>query len=98
NGTPGAPLAVFRREGDYWTVSWLGDVVRLKDAKGLHYIAYLLANPGRQGRAGELAAAGTGRGCRRVASDPGGTVGDLGDAGAFLDAKAREQSQRRIDE
>jgi len=98
NGARGSPLAVFRREGDYWTVSWLGDVVRLKDAKGLHYIAYLLANPGRQVLACELAAAGTGRGYRRLASDPGGTVGDLGDAGAFLDAKAREQYQRRIDE
>jgi pimeloyl-ACP methyl ester carboxylesterase len=95
---PTSARAVFRREGDYWTVSWRGNVVRIKDAKGLHYIAYLLANPGRQVLACELAAAGTGPGHRRVASDPGGAVGDLGDAGALLDAKAREQYRRRIDE
>src|SRR4030095_11781080 len=78
NGAPGSPLAVFRREGDYWTVSWLGDVVRLKDAKGFHYIAYLLSNPGRQVLACELAAAGTGPTPRRVARDPGDTAGELG--------------------
>jgi pimeloyl-ACP methyl ester carboxylesterase len=98
NGAPGSPLAVFRREGDYWTVSWLGDVVRLKDAKGLRYIAYLLANPGRQVLACELAAVGTGLAHRRLASDPGATAGDLGDAGTLLDAKARQQYRRRMDE
>jgi pimeloyl-ACP methyl ester carboxylesterase len=91
-----APRAVFRREGDYWTVSWQGNVVRLKHAKGLHYIAYLLAHPGRQVLASDLAAAGTARGNERAWIDPGGTAADLGDAGALLDAKAREQYRRRI--
>ena len=98
---PASPRAVFRREGDYWTVSWQGNVVRLKDAKGLHYIAYLLAHPGRPVLACELAAAGTANGDRRASIDRGGTVGDLGDlgdAGALLDAKAREQYRRRIGE
>lgn len=39
---------LFRREGDYWTVVYRGTVVRLKDAKGLRDIAFLLANPGRE--------------------------------------------------
>jgi hypothetical protein len=95
---PASPRAVFRREGDYWTMSWLDNVVRLKDAKGLHYIAYLLANPGRQVLACELAAAATAPGNQRAATDPGGTAADLGDAGALLDAKAREQYRRRIGE
>src|SRR5262245_36686494 len=89
------PRAVFRREGDYWTVSWRGNVVRLRHAKGLHYIAYLLAHPGRQVLARELAAAGTARGTERARMDAGTTVTDLGDAGALLDAKAREQYRRR---
>jgi pimeloyl-ACP methyl ester carboxylesterase len=93
---PASARAVFRREGDYWTVSWRGNVVRIKDAKGLHYIAYLLANPGRQVLACELAAAGTAPGRQRAPTDPGGTAADLGDAGALLDAKAREQYRRRI--
>jgi pimeloyl-ACP methyl ester carboxylesterase len=88
--------AVFRREGDYWTVSWRGNVVRLKHAKGLQYIAYLLAHPGRQVLASDLAAAGTARGQERARIDPGGTAADLGDAGALLDAKARAEYRRRI--
>ena len=94
--------AVFRREGDYWTVSWGGNVVRLRDAKGLQHIAYLLANPGREFMACELAAAGkshvTSNGNRRASIDAGRTVSDLGDAGAMLDAKAREQYRARIGE
>ena len=108
NGASGAhhdpaPVdAVFRREGDYWTISWRGNVVRLKDAKGLAHIAYLLANPGREFMACELAAAGTSHitsnGKGRVSIDAGRTVSDLGDAGAMLDAKAREQYRVRIGE
>ena len=95
---PASPGAVFRREGDYWTVSWRGNVFRLKDAKGLHYIAHLLANPGRQVPARDLAAAGTAPRNRGASIDPGGTPTDLGDAGALLDAQAREQYRRRIGE
>src|SRR5262249_17797765 len=95
---PGSPGALFRREGDYWTVSWRGNVVRLKNARGLHCIAYLLANPGRQVLACELATAGTTAGNRRVAVGPGATTAHLGDAGALLDARAREQYRRRIGE
>ena len=108
NGASGAKLgllqahsshrAVFRREGDYWTVSWQGNIVRLKDAKGLHYIAYLLANPGLQILSCELAAAGTASGKQRASIDPGRAAPNLGDAGALLDAKAREQYRRRIGE
>jgi hypothetical protein len=97
DGGGAALRAVFRREGDYWTVSWRGNVVRLKHAKGLHYIAYLLAHPGRQVLASDLAAAQTAGGNGR-ARNPGGAAGDLGDAGALLDAKAREQYRRRIGE
>ena len=89
---------MFRREGDYWTLSWQDNVVRLKDAKGLHYIAYLLSNPGRQILACELAAAGTASGNHRALTNPGRTAPTLGDAGALLDATAREQYRRRIGE
>jgi non-specific serine/threonine protein kinase len=79
-------------------VAWQGKVVRVKDAKGLHHIAYLLANPGRQVLACELAAAGVALCNRRASMDGGGTAADLGDAGALLDAKARVEYQRRIGE
>jgi tetratricopeptide (TPR) repeat protein len=93
-----SPGAVFRREGDYWTMSWQGNVVRLRDAKGLYYIAQLLADPGRQVLACELATAQTTSGTRCPSIDRCGTATDLGDAGPVLDAKAREQYRRRIGE
>ena len=39
---------LFRREGQYWTVVFDGQVVRLKHTKGLRHLARLLAQPGRE--------------------------------------------------
>ena len=33
--------AVFRREGDFWTIAYEGTLFRLRDIKGLRYIATL---------------------------------------------------------
>ena len=89
---------VFRREGDYWTIASGGRVMRLRDSKGLHYIAYLLGHPGREIFVGVLADLGM-TGGRRPRSAAGSDVaGDLGDAGPILDASAREQYRRRIRE
>jgi hypothetical protein len=38
----------FRKEGDYWTIAYEGKPFRLKNIQGLHYIAHLLKNPGRE--------------------------------------------------
>jgi hypothetical protein len=45
---PSASGAVFRREGDYWTVAYAGQTAHLRDMKGLHYLACLLRRPGRE--------------------------------------------------
>ena len=38
----------FRKDEDSWTISYEGKVITgVKDAKGLHYIAYLLQNPNK---------------------------------------------------
>jgi hypothetical protein len=37
---------VFRREGEYWSIAYAGDLYRLRDSKGLRYIAHLLKHPG----------------------------------------------------
>ena len=39
---------VLRREGDYWSLSFEDHTVALRDLKGLHYLARLLAHPGRE--------------------------------------------------
>src|ERR1700686_4304838 len=38
--------AVLRKEGEYWTVGYAGTEIRLKDTKGLAYIARLPRCPG----------------------------------------------------
>jgi DNA-binding winged helix-turn-helix (wHTH) protein/predicted ATPase/type II secretory pathway predicted ATPase ExeA len=38
-------IALFRCEGEYWTLSFAGITCRLKEARGLHYIAHLLQHP-----------------------------------------------------
>jgi hypothetical protein len=48
---------MFRREGEYWTLAYQGRVVRLREAKGLHDIAFLLASPGREIHVADLIAA-----------------------------------------
>ncbi|HXG20290.1 MAG TPA: AAA family ATPase [Methylomirabilota bacterium] len=39
---------VFHLEGEYWTLSYADATVRLHDVKGLHHIATLLREPGRE--------------------------------------------------
>jgi tetratricopeptide (TPR) repeat protein len=43
-----ADEGIFRREGEYWSVGDASAVVRLRDTKGLRYIAQLLHYPGRE--------------------------------------------------
>jgi tetratricopeptide (TPR) repeat protein len=46
--------AIFRRENGYWTISFEGRVVRLKDTKGLHGLAVLLQHPAQEFAATDL--------------------------------------------
>jgi tetratricopeptide (TPR) repeat protein len=75
---------VFRREGDYWSVVFEGRTVRVRDLKGMRYLAQLLAHPGREFHVLDLVAAETG--------EP--TV--LGDAGEILDDRAKTAYRRRV--
>src|SRR5438552_5956461 len=49
--------AVFRNEGDFWTLTYAGKAVRLRHGKGLGDIAILLANPGKEVHVADLIAA-----------------------------------------
>jgi tetratricopeptide (TPR) repeat protein len=75
---------VFRREGDYWSVVFEGRAVRVRDLKGMRYLAQLLAHPGREFHVLDLVAAETGQ---RTA---------LGDAGEILDERAKAAYRRRL--
>jgi hypothetical protein len=90
---------VFRRDGDYWTVIFEGHTVRVRDLKGMRYLARLLAEPGREYHVLDLVAAETGRDARgdscQVANLPHSA---LGDAGEILDARAKDAYRGRITE
>jgi predicted ATPase len=87
---------VFRKEGDYWAVAFAGTTIRLKDSKGLRDIARLLATPGREVAAVDLAWASGPDTSGRSAS-----IGTLGlgvetHAGETLDAEARAEYRLRL--
>jgi hypothetical protein len=94
-----------RREGEYWTLSCEGRTSRLKDAKGLHYVWYLLKHASQEIRAADLAALVAGVSAQPVETPAAGDfarsnslAGDLGDAGEILDKKAKAAYGRRLAE
>ncbi len=86
---PGTAQNVIRREGDYWSVAFDGRTVRIRDLKGIRYLARLLASPGRELHVLDLVAAESHSGRRQPA---------LGDAGELLDPRARDAYRRRLAE
>ncbi|MFF5082103.1 ATP-binding protein [Actinoplanes sp. NPDC000266] len=64
------PDAALRRRGDLWELHYRGRDAVLRDAKGLHDLAVLLARPGADVPAVELAAAGRPVVHDRVAEEP----------------------------
>ncbi|HEX6236709.1 MAG TPA: hypothetical protein VFZ68_05925 [Acidimicrobiales bacterium] len=93
----GGPTEVFRAEGEYWSVGFAGRTVRIRDLKGLRYLARLLAEPGREFHVLDLVAAEHGAsGTPSPRPEPG--LGQPGDAGALLDARAKDAYRRRLAE
>lgn len=76
----GPPIAVLRREGDYWSLCWAGAVHRLRHTRGLGYLHELLSRPGTDIHALQLAA----------------PHADPGDAGPLLDDAAKNAYRRRL--
>ena len=90
---------VFRREGEYWCVAFGEETIRLRDLKGLHYLARLLADPGREFPRARHGGCRDGkrRRCRRQRG--GGLSVSLGlDAGVMLDEQAKKAYRRRLAE
>ena len=104
----------FRREGEYWTVGYGRNSFRLKDTKGLGYLAHLLRHPGVEfhvldllgGIAGhreedESGIGHSAQGLPRGTEDlekAGIHVTSLGDAGEMLDEQAKAAYRRRLSE
>jgi hypothetical protein len=95
---------VFRREGEYWSIRFGRDAFRLKDSKGLRYLAQLLGSPSREFLALELVTAGLGSGTRRDAvwvdrdRRESGLRLSSGETGEILDPQAKAAYRRRLEE
>ncbi len=89
----------FCREGDYWSVAFDDRTTRLRDAKGLRYLARLLTQPGREIHALDLVIED-----ERAASahdsdlDREASLTLSRDAGEVLDRRAKEAYRRRLAE
>lgn len=86
------PVACLTQDGRWWIASCAGTSVRLRDSKGLRYLAVLVAAPGTERHAFDLV--------DRV--DGVGTEGQpdrrvLGDAGELIDGQARTAYRRRVE-
>jgi hypothetical protein len=104
--------AIFRKDGEYWTIGRAGNAFRLKDTKGLGYLAHLLRHPALEFHVLGLAGAGvsqrgagetsqSGQGLRRGHEDlekAGIQTGSPGDGGGILDEQAKAAYRRLLSE
>jgi tetratricopeptide (TPR) repeat protein len=70
-------------EGEFWTVTGLGELCRIKDSRGMQMLAMLVASPGQDLHSLDLSGADT---------------VDGGDAGEVIDREARASYQDRLRE
>jgi non-specific serine/threonine protein kinase len=100
---PRCDRGVFRKDGEYWTISYEGNLFHLKDSTGLHYLSRLLREPGREFHALDLSRSDEEcplrsrprpRGCFEQTPSALG----LGSAGELLDEQAKAAYRRRMQE
>jgi hypothetical protein len=92
-------LHAFRLEGDYWSVTFEGQTVRVRDIKGMRYLARLLAAPGREFHVLDLVAILRGEAIpsgNRI--EAGALSSEFGDSGEMLDQQAKDAYRRRLAE
>lgn len=91
----------FRLEGEYWTIAYDGEAFRLRDSKGLRYLAHLLRHPDHEFHALDLVALGRGVNAESSGPSVGGAAAvsaGAGDAGVILDARAKAAYRERLED
>jgi tetratricopeptide (TPR) repeat protein len=93
----------FRKEGEFWTIIYDHATIRLRDAKGLRYIAYLLARPGERIHVHDLVTAVEGCSADAQSRDSARSEGlevvqDNGGPAIALDSRARSEYAARLRE
>jgi tetratricopeptide (TPR) repeat protein len=89
---PTTNMATLTRHERWWTASHDGTTARLRDTKGMRYLAELVSNPGSERHALDLVDRVEG------VSVDGPSRAALGDAGELVDGRARSAYRRRIEE
>src|SRR3989441_9876007 len=100
---------LFRKEGEYWTLGYAGQLCRLKDARGLAHLTQLLRSPGTEFHALDLVRGNStgplaSRDAEATVASKGQVreadlhIGNLGDAGEWLDAQAKASYRHRLAE
>ena len=87
-------VATMVLDGDWWTIGCADTSVRLRDTKGMRYLAEVVAHPGVERHALDLVDLVEGV----AAADTGLDRRKLGDAGEVLDARSRDLYRRRVTE
>ncbi len=87
------------REGEYWTVAFAGRELRVRDSKGMGYLAELLAHPEREI---EVLALAGGRSAERASpaevADAGLTPSSGFDGDPLLDEQAKRAYRERLED
>jgi pimeloyl-ACP methyl ester carboxylesterase len=92
-------VATLAREGEYWTVSHGGRIVRIRHSKGMGHLAELLASPHREQDALAMAAGRpSGRPGSAELEDAGLVVARDTDVGPALDETAKRAYRRRLED
>jgi hypothetical protein len=97
---------IFRLEGQFWTIAYEGQTIRLKDLKGLRYLAVLLADPHREFHVLDLVRRVEGTPpipdrpqdlqAREMLTDLNLSDRGFGDAGNMIDDETRTSLQQRL--
>lgn len=97
------PDAIFRHEGDYWTLAFEGKMCRVRHTLGMQYLAQLLRYPHQEFSvlalsAGSVESASTIATTNEALGNPIQIQPGLSDAGDVLDAQAKAAYQYRLHE
>src|SRR5262249_29742998 len=101
---PACPVAdspVLEQEGDFWRITYDGTTVLLRHSRGLALLAHLVRCPGRDIHVRDLDSITPSGGSAVAREAPAPDAGVLplpGDGGEVLDAQARAEYRRRVDE
>jgi len=90
--------SLFSQQNDYWIIRYHGHVALLKSTRGLHYLAALLRDPEREFHVRELLAHPIDASTPAAVAAKGRVTGRLYAGVPLLDAQAKVEYERRIND